>query len=178
MHDSRDYQLVTVEGTEEKVYQPPAYIDERNMDADSFIANFAKFLPLYIGRTRPTEDTMATYETAIRIYLNWCQEVRIHPFAVRDFQFRLYIAYMQDRQHLSPATVRLKIAAIRAFYHMSVKLGFIKASPCDDIPLPPLDNLGDEDFKYYTVEQLGEMRCNHGSDDGLSEPAWPGRPGR
>ena len=60
MHDSRDYQLVTVEGTEEKVYQPPAYIDERNMDADSFIANFEKFLPLYIGRNRPTEDTMAS----------------------------------------------------------------------------------------------------------------------
>lgn len=159
MHDSIDYQLVTVEGTEEKTYWPPVYIDERNIDADSFIANFEKFLPLYIGRARPTEDTMATYETAIRIYLNWCKEARMHPFAVRDFQFRLYIAYMQDKQHLAPASVRLKIAAIRAFYHMSVKLGFIKSSPCDDIPLPPLDNLSDADFKYYTVEQLGEI-CN------------------
>ena len=154
---SNDFELSVIEEVEPKTYRPPAYLDEQNITEEDFLTNFAKFLPLYIGKSRPSDDTMSTYEAAIRLYLNWCKAAKMHPFAVRDFQMRLYISYLQDKQKMTSSTVRLKLAAIRAFYHMSIKLGFVKTSPCDDIPLPPLNDMSDEDFKYYTVEQLGEI---------------------
>lgn len=151
------FELTVIDEVEPKTYCPPAYLDEENLTADQFILNFAKFLPFYIGKERPAEDTMSTYEMAIRLYLKWCNDVKMHPFAVRDFQMRLYIAYLEDKQKLSSTSIRLKLAAIRCFYHMAVKLKLIKESPCDDIPLPRLSKMSDEDFKYYTIEQLGEI---------------------
>ena len=152
-----EFNLTLIEEVETKTYKPPAYLDEEKLTADQFIRNFAKFLPLYISKQRPAEDTMATYESAIRLYLKWCKDADIHPFAVRDFQFRLYVAFLQNKQHLSNATVKLKVVAVRAFYTMAVKLGLIKASPCDDVPLPSVELISDEDFKYYTIEQIGEI---------------------
>ncbi len=154
---SDDFELTIVEPIETKIYKPPAYLDEQNIDPDTFLINFAKFLPMYIAKNRPAEDTMSTYETAIRLFFKWCKEMGMHPLAVRDFQMRLYMQHMGTKQKLANSTIRLKMEAIRAFYHMAVKMGFIKTSPCDDIPLPSVDPANDEDFKYYTVEQLGEI---------------------
>lgn len=151
------FELITVEEVEPKTYRPPAYLDEQNLNPDTFIVNFAKFLPMYIAKNRPAEDTMSTYETAIRLFIKWCGEMKMHPFAVRDFQMRLYIQYLEQKLKLAQSTVRLKMEAIRAFYNMALKMGFIKVNPCDDIPLPPIKVFNDEDFKYYTVEQLGEI---------------------
>lgn len=153
-----NFELTIVEEVDNKQYRLPDYLDLKNYGPDTFLANFAKFLPMYIGGGRPTEDTMAAYETSINLYLKWCRnEAKAHPFAIQDFQFRLYVKYLNEKQHLAPATVRLKIAAIRAFYDMSVKIGFIKSSPCELVPLPPLNDASDEDFVYYTIEQLGEI---------------------
>lgn len=151
------FELTIVEQVEPKTYQPPAYLDEQNINVDTFILNFAKFLPMYIAKNRPSADTMSTYETAIRLFFNWCASLNMHPLAVRDFQMRLYIQHMRDKQKLAESTIRLKIEAIRAFYSMAVKMKFIKSSPCEDIPLPPITVFNDDDFKYYTVEQLGEI---------------------
>ena len=152
-----DFELAVVEQVEPKTYRPPAYLDEQNITPDTFIINFAKFLPMYIAKNRPAADTMSTYETAIRLFFKWCNENNMHPLAVRDFQMRLYIQHLENNQKLSSSTVRLKMEAIRAFYNMATKMNFIKANPCDDIPLPAIKVASDEDFKYYTLEQLGEI---------------------
>lgn len=145
------------------VYNPPAYLDKKNISPETFLANYVKFLPLYIGSGHPAADTMATYETAINLFLKWCRDVNMHPFAVEDLHIRLYQDFLMRKQMVSPTTVRLKIAAIKAFYHMAVKLELIKFNPCDDIPLPRMNTINDEDFKYYTVEQLGKI-CKTFSD--------------
>ena len=152
-----EFELAVIEQVEPKTYRPPAYLDEQNISADTFIINFAKFLPMYIAKNRPAADTMSTYETAIRLFFKWCNENNMHPLAVRDFQMRLYIQHLENNQKLSSSTVRLKMEAIRAFYNMATKMNFIKTNPCDDIPLPTIKVASDEDFKYYTLEQLGEI---------------------
>ena len=68
-----EFELAVVEQVEPKTYRPPAYLDEQNISADTFIINFAKFLPMYIAKNRPAADTMSTYETAIRAVLQMVQ---------------------------------------------------------------------------------------------------------
>lgn len=79
-----DFELAVVEQVEPKTYRPPAYLDEQNITPDTFIINFAKFLPMYIAKNRPATDTMSTYETAIRLFFKWCNENNMHPLAVRS----------------------------------------------------------------------------------------------
>ena len=95
-----EFELAVVEQVEPKTYRPPAYLDEQNISADTFIINFAKFLPMYIAKNRPAADTMSTYETAIRLFFRWCKENQMHPLAVRDFQMRLYIQHLENSQKL------------------------------------------------------------------------------
>lgn len=163
--DEKKFELTMLEPVEQKTYRPPAYLDNQNISPESFIINFAKFLPMYIAKNRPAEDTMSTYETAIRLFFRWCGTMNMHPFAVGDFQMRVYIRELEDKQKLSQSTIRLKMEAIRAFYNMAIKMKFIQTNPCDEIPLPPIKVFNDEDFKYYTVEQLGEICETFASQD-------------
>lgn len=151
------FELTVVEEVEPKTYRPPAYLDEQNISLEYFLLNFAKFLPMYIAKNRPSEDTMSTYETAIRLFLNWCKRMNMNPMAVGDFQMRFYIQFLENTQKVKSSTVRLKMEAIKAFYNMAVKLKFIQTNPCDDIPLPSMKSFTDEDFVHYNEEQLGEI---------------------
>ena len=156
---ANQFELAVVEEVETQTFHPPAYLDKKNLTPDDFIARFSQWLPLYIGSGHPTVDTLATYETSINLYLKWCREANLHPFAARDEHIRLYRYFLDSKQKLSPSSIRLKLIAIKAFYSIAIKLELLKQNPCEDIDLPRMNKANDDDFKYYSVEQIGEI-CN------------------
>ena len=128
-----------------------------------FITHFYEYLPRYIAGGAPTEDTRGTYELAIRLFLRWCMEEGLHPLNdVRDYQIRVYMEEMRRRNY-SAATLMIKGAAIRAFYKVAQRLSFIAENPCADLQLRNPQHL-DEDYKYLTVDQIGEI-CAYLKED-------------
>ena len=128
-----------------------------------FIAHFYEYLPRYIAGGAPTADTRDTYELAIRLFLHWCVEQGLHPLNdVHDYQIRVYMEDMRTRGY-SAATLMIKGAAIRAFYKVAQRLSFIAENPCADLQLRNPQHL-DEDYKYLTVDQIGEI-CAYLKED-------------
>ena len=120
-----------------------------------FVEHYREILPMYISSGKPANDTTTTYFQAIDDFIKWCINMKIHPLSVRDYQFRIYIKFLNNNKY-SQATVQLKIAAIRAFFSTAQKLELIKNSPCVDIKVHAID-LDDSKFKFITVEQFREV---------------------
>ena len=157
MNRQQSQQMVVMNHGASNTFLPPDYLRESSISPDDFIKNFARFLPLYIRGNRPAQDTLANYESSIRLFLSWCMETMgMHPFAVHDMHMRLYVTYLKQNKGFMDTTVALKISAIRTFYKMAIKLGFISQNPCDDIETP-VPRISDMDFKYYTVEQIQDI---------------------
>lgn len=78
--------------------------------ADYYVEHYRDFLPQYISHGRPTQDTMDTYCTRIRIFLSWRNEKRIHPLSVHDYQMRIFWEdYMRSHKN---NTIALTVIAV------------------------------------------------------------------
>ena len=142
---------------------PSLSVRQDAVTPEYFITHFYEYLPRYIAGGAPTEDTRGTYELAIRLFLRWCMEEGLHPLNdVRDYQIRVYMEEMRRRNY-SAATLMIKGAAIRAFYKVAQRLSFIAENPCADLQLRNPQHL-DEDYKYLTVDQIGEI-CAYLKED-------------
>ena len=142
---------------------PALSVRQDAITPEYFITHFYEYLPRYIAGGAPTEDTRDTYELAIRLFLRWCVEQGLHPLNdVRDYQIRVYMEEMR-RSNYSAATLMIKGAAIRAFYKVAQRLSFIAENPCADLQLRNPQHL-DEDYKYLTVDQIGEI-CAYLKED-------------
>ena len=142
---------------------PALSVRQDAVTPEYFITHFYEYLPRYIAGGAPTEDTRDTYELAIRLFLRWCVAQGLHPLNdVRDYQIRVYMEEMR-RSNYSAATLMIKGAAIRAFYKVAQRLSFIAETPCADLQLRNPQHL-DEDYKYLTVDQIGEI-CAYLKED-------------
>ena len=143
-------------GNVRRMEGPALSVRQDAVTPEYFITHFYEYLPRYIAGGAPTEDTRDTYELAIRLFLHWCAEQGLHPLNdVRDYQIRVYMEEMRRRNY-SAATLMIKGAAIRAFYKVAQRLSFITENPCADLQLRNPQHL-DEDYKYLTVDQIGEI---------------------
>lgn len=129
-------------------------LDAESVTPDYYIEHYMDFLPRYISHGRPTADTLTTYQKRIRSFLQWCEGQGIHPLAVQDYQMRIF---MEDfiLAH-KDSTVALTLIAIRTFFMVALRLGFIRENPCAHIHAGAAFRL-DEDFKYFTLDQVGEV---------------------
>ena len=57
-------------------------------------------------------STLATYRSGIRQYTAFCQQFRLTPLPLSDLNLCRFVSYLHQQQ-LSPASVRLYLAALR-----------------------------------------------------------------
>lgn len=152
-----EFTLEVVEEVENKSYSPPDLITKASSSADEYLRHFDKILPYYISGGSPSTDTKVSYETAIRLYIKWCFQEGFHPLAAQDPHIRKYRDYLLNKQMFAPATVRLKMTAIKTFYEVAIILKFISANPCENVPLPKIASIKDATFKFFTIEQIREI---------------------
>ncbi len=135
--------------------QVPGPLSESVVDWDYYMENYMLILPRYIGRSRPAEDTLRTYQKGIRSFLIWCIKQPIHPKRVEDYQMRFYVESL-TKSGYRPATLGLYVTAVRTFYRVAMRLGLVQDNPCADIQVPsPFTT--DRQFTFFTPEQEGEI---------------------
>jgi len=130
-------------------------MDENLVTPDYFVAYYLQFLPRYIANGRPTDDTLRDYKIHIDSFLRWCDEHNRHPLSIHDYQMRMYMEWMVNREY-TDNTIAIKLSAIRGFYQAALKIGLIELNPCEDLKADR-KLVWDEKFRFYSTEQIEIM---------------------
>ena len=113
--------------------------DAQNFDVvevspDYYAGHYWEFLPRYISMGNPSLDTLNTYKNAIDQFIKWCVGKKRHPLAINEYQLRIYMEYLYEANYKDD-TIGNKMAAIKAFFMVARKMGFVKVSPADDMKM-------------------------------------------
>jgi len=127
-------------------------MDSSLLTPEYYILHYQEFIPMYISRGRPSDDTLATYESAINQFLKWCKTSNAHPLYLRDYQLRTYQRILTEYGYKDDS-IAVKIIAVRLFYEVAFKLKLIDENPCKDI-VTSSSFAQDEAIRYYTNEQI------------------------
>lgn len=125
---------------------------------DDNMYDFHKYLPTFIANGNPSDDTLRHYETEINNYIVWCNNNGIIPKYVNELEAKNYVRYLVEKEY-STASINLKIAAVKMFYFVALKLGVVSLNPFIDVKFnkPVYD---DSDFDFLTVDELSNI-CNN-----------------
>lgn len=117
-----------------------------------YVENYKTLIYPYIAAGKPSKDTLASYYSAIDQFIEYCDRRRLLPMHVKEYDILQYREYLYNRAYQA-STVAAKIAALRKFYHVAVKMKAIKENPLADIKsaFSSTDNLL---TKYLTKETL------------------------
>lgn len=140
-----------------EAYQNSESVAENEQPAvtpEYYVAHYMEIMPRYIAKGRPTKDTLKTYHDRIAPFLEWCAGNQYQPLQLHDYELRQYFEPFVRRH--KEATVTLTAMGIKTFYMVAKKLSLIKDNPMDYLRFVAVNNR-DEQFKYFTVEQVGEI---------------------
>lgn len=117
-----------------------------------YVENYKQLIYPYIASGKPSKDTLRTYYSAIDQFIDYCDKRRLLPMHVKEYDVLQYREYLYKRAY-QDSTVSMKLAALRKFYHVAVKMNAIKENPLTDIKssFSSTDNLL---TKYLTKETL------------------------
>lgn len=111
-----------------------------------------KFLPLFIAGGSPSSDTLRHYQTEIHNFNLWCEQQNLQPADVTELDARQYIHFLTSKNY-SPASIKIKSAAIKNYYKIAVQLQIVNHNPFDNLKTktPTYD---DTDFDFLSLDEL------------------------
>lgn len=137
-------------------------MDSTLITPDYYTLHYKEFIPMYISRGKPSEDTLKTYISAINQFLRWCKTSNAHPLYLNDYQLRIYQRILTE-QGYKDDSIAVKIIAVRLFYEVAFKLKLVDENPCKDI-VTSSSYAQDEMIRYYTNEQIQAI-CDYFKDE-------------
>ena len=96
---------------------------------------FARFLQLEVGDGAASTDTIRSYLSVTKQYLNWCRDNLLSPIEAEPEDIKLY------RQHLvqsgyANSTIATKLNIVRIFYKAAQAHGLITSNPAAKVKAP------------------------------------------
>lgn len=131
------------------------FSEAETITPDYYLTHYAEFLPRYIAKGSPSQDTMNNYCSRINRFIRWCIGQHRHPMSATDYTIRLYDEYLVNRNY-APESIQCTIVSLNAFFHAAQKLGLIKENPCADVEAPSHSYLNQPVY-FYTPEQIREI---------------------
>ena len=126
--------LTSVEGkTKVELIKPAIVVPELTTNTLEDI--FAKFLQLEVGDGAASTDTIRSYLSVTKRYLNWCRDNLLSPIEAEPEDIKLY------RQHLvqsgyANSTIATKLNIVRIFYKAAQAHGLIASNPAAKVKAP------------------------------------------
>ena len=96
---------------------------------------FAQFLEMEVGDGAASSDTVTSYLSQAKIYLDWCKDTLIKPLRANKNDIQLYRQYLID-QHYTVGTIANKLTIINRFYQAAVNRGLIEVNPTIGVKAP------------------------------------------
>ncbi len=99
-------------------------------------AAFADFIKIDVADGDASSDTVSTYARQIRQYLLWCREFKLNPATATRREIKQYRHWMVEVRHYKPATISLKLTAVRRFYDAALEHGLLTINPAIGVKAP------------------------------------------
>ena len=127
---------------------------------------FSNFIKIDVADGNASSDTVRTYGHQMRQYLLWCQQFEINPAIATSKQIKQYRHWMVEERNYKPATIALKLTAVRRFYDAAREHGLLTINPAIGIK-PPRDKK-DKGEKITFLEADEARKLLDGIPDDLS----------
>jgi integrase/recombinase XerD len=120
------------------------------IDCDALIGVFTNFLQFDVANGGASGDTIVTYWTQVKQYLEWCRESKIDPREATRETIKVYRWWLGERGY-KPKTIAVKLTAVSRLYDAAVEYGLIGGNPAWGVK-PPTESI-DPAAKITYLEQ-------------------------
>ncbi len=150
-----------------EIREPAIVVPESTITLEDI---FAGFLELEVGDGAASADTIRSYLSQTKQYLDWCRDNLLSPIETEPEDIKLY------RQHLvqsrfANSTIATKLNIVRVFYKAALAHGLIKSNPAAKVKAPKdrkdpaaqITFMEAEELKFlleYIQSQLEDTKTN------------------
>ena len=106
------------------------------IDCDALIGVFTNFLQFDVANGKASGDTIVTYWTQVRQYLEWCRSNSLDPLSVTRENIKIYRWWLSEQQGYKPKTIAVKLTAVSRLYDAAIEYGLIGSNPAWGIKAP------------------------------------------
>ena len=96
---------------------------------------FAEFLSLEVGDGAASVDTIRSYISQTKQYLNWCRDNILPPLDAEREDIKQYRQYLVESGYAN-STIATKLNIVRRLYQASISKGLISTNPVTNIKAP------------------------------------------
>jgi integrase/recombinase XerD len=109
------------------------------IDCDELIGVFTNFLQFDVANGNASGDTIVTYWTQVKQYLDWCRESKLLPRAATRETMKIYRWWLLERGY-KPKTIAIKLTAVSRLYDAAMEYGLMGFNPAWGIR-PPSESI-------------------------------------
>lgn len=113
-----------------------AYVKIESLETNDLIEAFSNFLQIDIAEGDAAEDTLKSYLSQLKQFLNWCDRHSYHPASITRQQIKEYRRWTIETKKYKPATIALKLTVVRRFYDAAIERGLLAINPASGIKPP------------------------------------------
>ncbi len=124
-----------------------------NPSTGSMLQSFAEFLSIDVANGDAREDTLRSYQSNIKHWVDWCGMIGIYPAQATQETVKAYRKHLIERGYKT-GTICLKLTVLRRFYQAAVERALIQANPAQNVKAPRDRSAKEASTKYLTAGQL------------------------
>ena len=110
------------------------------IDCDALIGVFTNFLQFDVANGGASGDTIVTYWTQVKQYLEWCRDSTLDPRAATRETIKIYRWWLVEQRGYKPKTIAIKLTAVSRLYDAAVEYGLMGGNPAWGVK-PPTESL-------------------------------------
>ena len=110
------------------------------IDCDALIGVFTNFLQFDVANGGASGDTIVTYWTQVKQYLEWCRDSTLDPRAATRETIKIYRWWLLEQRGYKPKTIAIKLTAVSRLYDAAVEYGLMGGNPAWGVK-PPTESI-------------------------------------
>jgi site-specific recombinase XerD len=134
---------------------------------DELFTAFSHFLNIDVADGDAATDTVKSYLCQLQQFLNWCDRSGYHPATITRQEIKEYRRWSIEVQQYKPATIALKLTAVRRFYDAAIERGLLTINPATGIKAPREKKDPAARINYLEKAEVNKLLDTIGAEDTL-----------
>jgi site-specific recombinase XerD len=134
---------------------------------DELLTAFSYFLNIDVADGDAASDTVRSYLCQLQQFLNWCDRTNYHPATITRQEIKEYRRWLLDIKQYKPATIALKLTAVRRFYDAAIERGLLTINPATGIKAPREKKDPAARITYLEKDEVSKLLDTVGDEDSL-----------
>lgn len=142
---------------EVKIMQEIVKVESQNLlEVKDPLALFAEFLRMDVANGYASPETVRSYFTQVREFMEWCRQRNLHPAGITEQHIKAYREYLIANQY-AKATIANKLTVIKRFYDMVVSRGLRQDNPAKGVKPPKEKTDRSEMVKWLPISAIQQI---------------------